>query len=153
MGKTIITYGTFDMFHVGHLKLLQRAKELGERLIVGVSTDEFNIQKGKKVLIPYEQRSEIVANIKGVDLVIPEKSWDQKIEDIEKYDVDVLVMGSDWKGKFDHLSKVCDVVYLPRTENISTTELKKSLINFVSVPKEDILKAFEVIEMLKREFG
>jgi glycerol-3-phosphate cytidylyltransferase len=153
MGRTVITYGTFDMFHVGHLKLLQRAKELGERLIVGVSTDEFNIQKGKKVLIPYEQRSEIVANIKGVDLVIPEKSWDQKIEDIEKYDVDVLVMGNDWKGKFDHLSKVCDVVYLPRTENISTTELKKSLINFVSVPKEDILKAFEVIEVLKREFG
>ncbi len=152
MGKTVITYGTFDMFHIGHLKLLQRAKALGERLIVGVSTDEFNKQKGKKVLIPYEQRSEVVANIKGVDFVIPEKSWDQKIEDIKKYDVDVLVMGSDWRGKFDHLNKICEVVYLPRTENISTTELKKSLINFVSVPKEDIIKAFEVIEVLKREF-
>ncbi len=153
MGKTVITYGTFDMFHIGHLKLLQRAQELGGRLIVGVSTDEFNAQKGKKVLIPYEQRSEIVANIKGVDLVIPEKGWDQKAEDIEKYNVDTLVMGSDWRGKFDHLKELCEVVYLPRTENISTTELKKSLINFVSVPKEDIIKAFEVIEVLKREFG
>jgi len=153
MGKTVITYGTFDMFHIGHLKLLQRAKSLGERLIVGISTDEFNAQKGKKVLIPYEQRREIVANIKGVDLVIPEESWEQKIEDIKKYEVDTLVMGSDWKGKFDYLKEKCEVIYLPRTEDISTTELKKSLINFVSVPKEDILKAFEVIEVLKREFG
>jgi glycerol-3-phosphate cytidylyltransferase len=153
MGKTVITYGTFDMFHIGHLKLLQRAKSLGERLIVGISTDEFNAQKGKKVLIPYEQRREIVANIKGVDLVIPEESWEQKVEDIRKYEIHTLVMGSDWEGKFDHLKEKCEVIYLPRTENISTTELKKSLINFVSVPKEDILKAFEIIEVLKREFG
>ncbi|BDY13173.1 glycerol-3-phosphate cytidylyltransferase [Hydrogenimonas cancrithermarum] len=153
MGKTVITYGTFDMFHIGHLKLLQRAKALGDRLVVGVSTDEFNARKGKKVLIPYEQRREIVENIKGVDLVIPEENWEQKAEDIRRYGVDILVMGSDWEGKFDHLKERCEVVYLPRTENISTTELKKSLINFVSVPKEDILKAFEVIEVLKREFG
>ena len=150
--KTVITYGTFDMFHIGHLRLLQRAKSLGDRLIVGVSTDEFNAEKGKKVLIPFEQRREIVESIKYVDNVIPESSWDQKERDIRKYGVDLLVMGGDWRGKFDHLKDLCEVVYLPRTENISTTDLKKSLINFASVPKEDILRAFEIIELLKREF-
>jgi len=150
--KIVITYGTFDMFHIGHLRLLKRAKSLGDRLIVGVSTDEFNAEKGKKVLIPFEQRREIVESIKYVDEVIPENSWDQKESDIRQYDVDLLVMGADWEGKFDHLKELCEVVYLPRTENISTTDLKKSLINFASVPKEDILKAFEIIELLKREF-
>lgn len=150
--KIVITYGTFDMFHIGHLRLLKRAKSLGDRLIVGVSTDEFNAEKGKKVLIPFEQRREIVESIKYVDEVIPENSWDQKEEDIRRYGVDLLVMGADWEGKFDHLKELCEVVYLPRTENISTTDLKKSLINFASVPKEDILKAFEIIELLKREF-
>ena len=150
--KTVITYGTFDMFHIGHLRLLRRAKSLGDRLIVGVSTDEFNAEKGKKVLIPFEQRKEIVESLKYVDEVIQECSWDQKERDIRNYDVDLLVMGEDWKGKFDHLKDLCEVVYLPRTENISTSDLKKSLINFTSVPKEDILKAFEIIELLKREF-
>ncbi len=150
--KIVITYGTFDMFHIGHLRLLKRAKSLGDRLIVGVSTDQFNAEKGKKVLIPFEQRCEIVESIKYVDEVIPENSWDQKEQDIKRLGVDLLVMGGDWEGKFDHLKKLCEVVYLPRTENISTTDLKKSLINFTSVPKEDILKAFEIIELLKREF-
>jgi glycerol-3-phosphate cytidylyltransferase len=149
---TIITYGTFDMFHIGHLRLLQRLQEMGDRLIVGVSTDAFNAVKGKKTLIPFEQRSEIVANIKGVDLVIPETNWDQKIDDIRKYDVDIFAIGEDWKGKFDFLKPYCEVVYLERTKDISTTQLKKSLANFLSIPKEDILKAFEVIELLKKDF-
>ena len=153
MQKTrVITYGTFDMFHIGHLKLLQRIKEMGDELIVAVSTDEFNEIKGKKILIPYEQRAEIVANIKCVDRVIPENSWEQKIEDIKTYHIDTFVIGDDWEGKFDELKEYCDVVYLPRTENISTTKLKKSLSTFLSVPKEDILRAFEVIEILKQDF-
>ncbi len=149
--KTVITYGTFDMFHIGHLRLLQRAKELGDTLIVAVSTDEFNALKGKKTLIGYEQRAEIVANIKGVDLVIPETDWEQKTEDIQKYHVDTLVMGDDWRGKFDDLKSLCEVVYLERTANISTTQLKKSLLSFASIPREDILKAFEILDILKKD--
>jgi glycerol-3-phosphate cytidylyltransferase len=149
---TIITYGTFDMFHIGHLRLLQRLQQMGDRLIVGVSTDAFNAVKGKKTLIPFEQRSEIVANIKGVDLVIPETDWDQKIDDIRKHGVDIFAIGEDWKGKFDFLKDYCEVMYLERTKDISTTQLKKSLANFLSIPKEDILKAFEVIELLKKDF-
>jgi len=149
--KTVITYGTFDMFHIGHLRLLQRLKELGDELIVAVSTDEFNELKGKKTLIPYEQRAEIVANIKCVDKVIPEKNWEQKIDDIKKYNVDIFAMGDDWKGKFDFLKDYCEVVYLPRTKDISTTQLKKSLANFLSIPKEDIIKALEILEQLKKD--
>ena len=150
--KIVITYGTFDMFHIGHLRLLQRAKALGDELIVAVSTDEFNEQKGKKTLISFEQRAEIVANIKCVDRVIPEKDWQQKKDDILKYNVDIFVMGDDWKGKFDSLREYCDVHYLERTQKISSTQLKKSLINITSIPKEDILRAFEVIEVLKKDF-
>ena len=153
MSKKVITYGTFDMFHIGHLRLLQRLKKLsdGGELIVAVSTDEFNAIKKKKVLIPYEQRAEIVANIKGVNKVIPEKSWEQKVEDIKKYNIDIFAIGEDWRGKFDFLKEYCEVVYLPRTNNISTTQLKKSLTNFLSIPKEDIIKAFEVIEIIKKD--
>ena len=150
--KTIITYGTFDMFHIGHLKLLQRLSELADELIVAVSTDEFNRTKGKKVMIPYEQRAEIVANIKCVDKVIPEDNWEQKVTDIQKYDVDVFAIGDDWKGEFDFLKEYCEVIYLERTKDISTTQLKKSLTNFMSIPKEDILNAFEIIELLKKDF-
>jgi glycerol-3-phosphate cytidylyltransferase len=149
--KTVITYGTFDMFHIGHLRLLQRAKELGDTLIVAVSTDEFNALKGKKTLIGYEQRAEIVSSIKGVDRVIPETGWEQKRDDIAKYQVDTLVMGSDWRGKFDDLRSLCEVVYLERTENISTTQLKKSLLSFASIPREDILRAFEILDILKKD--
>ena len=123
----------------------------GGELIVAVSTDTFNAQKGKKVMIPYEQREEIVANIKGVDRVIPEESWEQKIEDIKQYNIDIFAIGDDWKGKFDFLKEYCEVVYLPRTKDISTTQLKKSLTNFLSIPKEDIIKAFEVIEIIKKD--
>ena len=152
MKKTIITYGTFDMFHIGHLRLLQRLKDLGDELIVAVSTDKFNEGKGKKTLIPYEQRAEIVSSIKYVDQVIPEKSWDQKIDDVKKYNVDIFAMGDDWTGEFDFLKEYCEVVYLPRTSDISTTQLKRSLGHFLSIPKEDIIKAFEVIEILKKDF-
>jgi glycerol-3-phosphate cytidylyltransferase len=152
MSKTIITYGTFDMFHIGHLYLLKRLKALGDRLIVGVSTDEFNQLKGKKTLIPYDQRVEIVESIKYVDVVIPEKNWEQKITDVKAYSVDVFAIGKDWEGKFDFLKDACEVVYLERTDGISTTELKQSLRNFLSVPKEDILRAFEILELLKKDF-
>jgi glycerol-3-phosphate cytidylyltransferase len=150
--RVIITYGTFDMFHIGHLRLLQRLKEMADELIVAVSTDEFNQTKGKKVMIPYEQRAEIVANIKCVDRVIPEENWEQKISDIEKYNIDIFAIGNDWEGEFDFLKEYCEVVYLDRTKNISTTQLKKSLTNFMSIPKEDIINAFEIIEALKKDF-
>lgn len=131
--KIVLTYGTFDMFHIGHLKLLQRLKAFGDRLIVAVSTDEFNELKGKKTLIPFEQRALIVENIKCVDMVIAENSWEQKVEDIKKYDVDIFAMGNDWEGKFDFLKDYCKVVYLPRTENISTTQLKKELNQYLGI--------------------
>lgn len=126
--KTVITYGTFDLFHVGHLNLLRRAKELGDYLIVAVSSDRFNWEeKQKKCEIPDKDRMAIVEAIKYVDKVIPEDSWEQKIEDVKKYNVDVFVMGDDWKGKFDFLKDYCEVVYLPRTEGISSTQLKEDL--------------------------
>lgn len=149
--KTIITYGTFDMFHIGHLNLLKRLKERGERLIVAVSTDEFNLGKGKKSLIPFEQRVEIVRAIKYVDLVIPETTWEQKFSDIKKYNVDIFAMGEDWKGKFDFLSDICEVVYLPRTKSVSTTDLKRSLKRFLSIQHEDLIRAFEVLDLLRRD--
>ncbi|MDC0547769.1 glycerol-3-phosphate cytidylyltransferase [Opitutales bacterium] len=127
----VITYGTFDLFHIGHLRLLKRVKELGNHLSVSISTDEFNSVKGKKTLIPYEQRKEIVENIKCVDLVIPETCWEQKIEDIKKYEIDIFAMGNDWEGKFDFLKEYCEVVYLPRTEDISSTEIKKQMDAFL----------------------
>ena len=127
--KRVITYGTFDLFHIGHLNLLKRAKALGDYLIVAVSSDEFNLQKGKVCKIKDSDRMQIVEAIKYVDQVIPETSWDQKIEDVKKYDVDVFVMGDDWKGKFDFLKDYCEVVYLPRTEGISSTQLKEELRN------------------------
>ena len=150
-GKTIITYGTFDMFHIGHLNLLCRLSEMADRVIVAVSTDEFNLEKGKKTLIPYEQRAEIVAAMRYVDLVIPEVSWEQKVDDVKKYDVDIFAIGNDWEGKFDFLKELCEVVYLERTHNISTTDLKRSLGNFLSLPREEILRAFEVLELLRRD--
>ena len=107
--------------------ILKRAKELGDYLIVAVSSDEFNLQKGKVCQIKDTDRMQIVEAIRYVDKVIPETSWDQKIEDVKKYNVDVFVMGDDWKGKFDFLKEYCEVVYLPRTQGISTTQLKEEL--------------------------
>lgn len=149
--KRIITYGTFDMFHVGHLRLLKRLSELGDELIVGVSTDEFNLLKGKKTLIPFEQRAEIVAAIDCVDKVIPETDWNQKIEDIQKFEVDLFVMGDDWTGEFDFLSDYCEVKYLERTADISTTMLKESLGHITKINKEALMQAFDILENLKND--
>lgn len=124
---TVLTYGTFDLFHIGHLRILERAKQLGDELIVGVSSDEFNRQKNKQTVIPYQQRAEIVDHICFVDHVIPEQSWEQKQQDILRYGVDIFVMGDDWQGHFDFLKPYCDVFYLPRTRDISTTQLKQNL--------------------------
>ena len=127
--KRILTYGTFDLLHYGHIRLLKRAKELGDYLIVAVSTDEFNDIKGKKAYHDYETRKKMLEAIRYVDLVIPEKTWEQKLDDVKEYKVDVVVMGSDWAGsdKFDYLKDYCEVVYLDRTEGISTTKIKKDL--------------------------
>ena len=134
--KIVLTYGIFDMFHIGHLNLLNRLKSLGDKLIVAVSTDEFNSIKGKKTLIPFEQRALIVQNIKCVDMVISEENWEQKIDDIKKYNVDIFAIGDDWQGKFDFLKDYCEVIYLPRTQNISTTELKKELNKYLGISDE-----------------
>ena len=125
--KTVITYGTFDLLHEGHINILKRAKALGDFLIVGLSTDKFNQIKNKKSFYTYEQRKYILESIKYVDMVIPEDCWEQKISDIKKYNVDVFVMGDDWQGKFDFLKLYCDVVILPRTRGISTTGIKNFL--------------------------
>lgn len=126
--RKVITYGTFDLLHAGHINLLRRAKELGDYLIVVVSTDEFNWnEKQKKCYFSYEERKKLVEAVRYVDLVIPEESWDQKVSDVQEYHVDTFVMGDDWKGKFDFLKEYCDVVYLPRTEGISTTKIKQDL--------------------------
>lgn len=127
ISKKVITYGTFDLFHIGHLYLLQRAKSLGNHLTVGVSTDYFNEAKNKQTHVPFEHRKLIVENIKCVDRVIPEFSWDQKINDIKSHEIDLFVMGSDWKGEFDFIKEYCEVIYLPRTENISSTDIKKEI--------------------------
>jgi glycerol-3-phosphate cytidylyltransferase len=125
--RTVLTYGTFDLFHIGHVRLLRRLASLGDRVIVGVSTDEFNEAKGKRTVISHADRAEIVSNIVGVTMVVPEVAWDQKRRDIRDYGVDVLAMGDDWTGKFDDLSDMCEVVYLPRTIGISSTNLKAML--------------------------
>ena len=125
--KKVITYGTFDLLHIGHINLLRRAKALGDYLIVAVSTDEFNAGKHKEAYHSFEDRKAILEAIKYVDEVIPETSWDQKIKDVQENNVDVFVMGNDWEGKFDFLKDYCEVVYLPRTEGISTTKIKNDL--------------------------
>ena len=149
MSKKVITYGTFDMFHVGHLELLKRVKSYGDELIVAVSTDEFNEIKGKKTIIPYHQRAEIVEAIKYVDKVIPEHHWEQKIEDIKKYDIDLFIMGDDWEGKFDFLKEYCEVIYLPRTDGISSTALKDTLKTISSINIQELNQAFEILKRIK----
>ncbi|MEK7133600.1 MAG: glycerol-3-phosphate cytidylyltransferase [Patescibacteria group bacterium] len=122
--KKVITYGTYDLLHIGHINLLKRARALGDCLIVGLSTDAFNLLKHKDAVVPYAQRKAILESLRSVDHVIPEKNWEQKAKDIKKYKVDTLVMGADWKGKFDHLRSICTVVYLPRTPHVSTSARK-----------------------------
>lgn len=126
--KKIITYGTFDLLHYGHINLLKRAKSLGDYLIVVLSTDEFNWNfKHKKCYFPYEKRKALVESIRFVDLVIPEENWEQKIRDIKEFKINTFVIGNDWEGKFDFLKEYCEVVYLKRTPEISTTQIKKDL--------------------------
>ncbi|WP_136607131.1 glycerol-3-phosphate cytidylyltransferase [Paenibacillus dokdonensis] len=125
--KRVITYGTFDLLHYGHILLLQRAKELGDHLTVALSTDEFNEVKDKAAYFPYEKRKMMLEAIKYVDEVIPESCWEQKKTDVIQLDISVFVMGDDWAGKFDELQGYCQVVYLPRTPDISTTSIKSEL--------------------------
>ena len=151
--KTILTYGTFDLFHIGHVKMLQRLSELGDRLIVGVSTDSFNEIKGKQALFPYDQRAEIVSSSKYVDLVIPENSWEQKIEDIKTYDVDIFAIGEDWQGKFDYLLEYCDVQYLPRTEDISSSLVREVLKGINATQIEQIRAALDILQRVVKDLS
>jgi glycerol-3-phosphate cytidylyltransferase len=130
--KKVITYGTFDLLHWGHINILKRARELGDHLTVALSTDKFNELKNKKTYHSYENRKVILESIRYVDKVIPETNWEQKIDDVVNFNIDIFVMGDDWKGEFDFLKDYCEVVYLPRTVGISTTKIKTDLYN---VPK------------------
>lgn len=122
--KTIVTYGTFDLFHIGHVRLLKRLKSLGERLVVGLSTDEFNDIKGKQVVIPFEDRKEVLLSCRYVDAVFEEHCWEQKREDLIREKATIFAIGDDWSGKFDELGDIVEVLYLPRTKDVSTTDLR-----------------------------
>jgi glycerol-3-phosphate cytidylyltransferase len=143
--KKVITYGTFDLFHIGHVRLLERLKGLGDHLIVGVSTDEFNAQKGKRSVYGYEDRATIVRAVRFVDEVIPEGSWEQKRKDITAHGVSVFAIGEDWKGKFDDLKDICQVVYLVRTEGVSTTAIRETLERISPKTIADLKAALEVL--------
>jgi glycerol-3-phosphate cytidylyltransferase len=131
----VITYGTYDLLHIGHIKMLKRCRSLGDRLIVGLSTDDFNLKMKHKICIQtFEERREILEALRWVDQVIPEESWEQKTGDVENYAVDVFAIGDDWKGKFDFLKSRCKVIYLPRTEGISTTLRKNQIVQTFSLP-------------------
>ena len=125
--KKVITYGTFDLIHTGHINILRRAKEMGDYLVVAISTDEFNTMKHKQAYYSFEQRKQILEAIRYVDEVIPEHTWDQKVQDVKEHDIDIFVMGHDWEGEFDFLKEYCEVIYLPRTEGVSTTKTKQDL--------------------------
>jgi glycerol-3-phosphate cytidylyltransferase len=125
--KKVLTYGTFDLLHIGHINLLRRAKELGDFLVVGLSTDKFNEEKMKESYHSFENRKIILESIRFVDDVIPENTWDQKIRDVIDNEIDIFVMGDDWKGHFDFLKEYCEVIYLPRTIGISTSKIKTDL--------------------------
>lgn len=129
--KRVLTYGTFDLLHHGHIRILSRAKAMGDYLVVAISTDEFNAGKGKESFHDYQTRKEIVEAIRYVDLVIPEENWEQKLDDVKRYEIDVVVMGDDWadSDRFDYLREHCELVFLPRTDGISTTEIKENLGN------------------------
>jgi glycerol-3-phosphate cytidylyltransferase len=146
MSKKIITYGTFDLFHVGHVRLLKRLSNLGDELIVGCSTDKFNLEKGKESILTFEERKEILESCKYVSKVIPENSWDQKIIDIKQEGISIFGIGDDWAGKFDFLSEHVEVVYLPRTQEISTTEIKEIA---KSIKNEKKILAQKILSQLK----
>jgi len=125
--KTVLTYGTFDLLHYGHLEILKRASLLGNKLIVGLSTDKFNEIKGKTCVLPYQKRKVLLESLDYVGKVIPENNWDQKVTDIQGNNIDIFVMGDDWEGKFDELKVFCEVIYLPRTKGISSSKLRSIL--------------------------
>jgi glycerol-3-phosphate cytidylyltransferase len=148
--KTIITYGTFDLLHVGHVNMLERLAELGDKLIVGVSTEEFNMEKGKHSIYSYAERAKIVEALRCVDQVIAEHDWQQKVKDIKQYQIDIFGIGADWQGKFDELSSHCEVVYLPRTPSISTTDLKKALSKIDGATIQQIKNGLDsVLDLVK----
>ncbi len=154
MPKTVLTYGTFDLFHIGHLNVLRRLRALGDRLVVGVSTDEFNAVKGKKPVVPFEQRIELVRAIKFVDEAFPESTWEQKRDDVVTYGVTVFGMGEDWKGRFDDLNDLgVEIVYLPRTKGISTTEMKRVLSAFDTRHVDELKKTLDSISQIVKELG
>jgi glycerol-3-phosphate cytidylyltransferase len=128
--KIILTYGTYDLFHYGHVRLLKRARALGDSLFVGLSSDSFNALKNKQAFMTYEEREELLMSCRFVDRVFPENTWEQKADDIVRYKASVLVMGDDWAGKFDHFSHLCEVNYLERTPQISSTMLRSGLGNY-----------------------
>jgi glycerol-3-phosphate cytidylyltransferase len=152
MRKVILTYGTFDLFHVGHLNLLERLRALGDALVVGVSTDEFNASKGKQTIVPFADRLRIVQSLKCVDLAIAEHSWEQKATDIREHGVTTFGMGGDWSGKFDHLKSLCEVVYLPRTEGISSTHLKDLLRVLDKSHVDELKHALGIISAIVERF-
>jgi len=148
--KTVITYGTFDLLHVGHVNMLERLAELGDKLIVGVSTDEFNLLKGKHSIYSFQERAQIVGALRCVDTVIAETNWQQKQLDIETYNVAIFGIGSDWEGKFDNLKASCEIIYLPRTETISTTSIKSSLSNIDTAAIQKIKQGLDgVLDVVK----
>jgi glycerol-3-phosphate cytidylyltransferase len=148
----VITYGTFDLFHVGHVRLLKRLRALGDRLIVGVSSDEFNLSKGKKSFYSFAERKEILEATDYVDSVFAEDNWEQKRSDIVRYKASIFGMGDDWSGEFDSLKDICDVVYLPRTEEVSTTDIKNALAKIseqdVEQLESSLHAALEVVSSL-----
>lgn len=146
--KTVLTYGTFDLFHIGHVRLLERARTLGDRLIVGVSSEAFNSIKGKRSIMPYEHRAAIVSALACVDNVFPENDWGQKEADIKRFGASVLVMGDDWVGKFDNFKEFCEVVYFPRTEGISSTELKTALSAFKGEKITELHRGLEALRTI-----
>lgn len=149
----VITYGTFDLFHIGHLNMLKRLKGLGDYLIVGVSTDEFNLEKGKKSIFSYDERAQIIGAINCVDEVIPESTWEQKLSDIKAHEVSVFGIGEDWQGKFDYLKPHCDVVYLPRTPSISSTAVKQALSQLDSDKIKQIKDGLDGVLDIVRALG
>ncbi len=135
--KTVITYGTYDLLHIGHINMLKRCRALGDRLIVALSTDEFNLKMKSKICVQhYPERKEILESLRCVDLVIPEENWEQKVTDVITYCADIFVIGDDWEGKFDFLKEQCQVVYLKRTPGISTTVRKNQIVQKFSMGTE-----------------
>lgn len=143
MPKTVITYGTFDLFHIGHVKLLKRLSLLGDRLVVGCSSDSFNEMKGKQTIMTYDQRKETLLACRYVDSVFEEKSWEQKRDDIKRENASIFAMGDDWAGKFDDLSDIVEVLYLPRTKDISTTDIKSIVSALKLEKKQELLHTCE----------